>query len=77
LKGRFRYGPGDYKHAIELLSSKRISLAKLITYEYPFLEAETAFENVKERHEIKTIIYGPGFAKRMASWTSTTAAMQP
>jgi L-iditol 2-dehydrogenase len=76
-KGRFRYGPGDYKLAIELLSSKRISLAKLITHEYPFLEAETAYENVKERHGIKTIIGGPGVAKSMASWISTTAAMQP
>jgi L-iditol 2-dehydrogenase len=72
LKGSFRYGPGDYKLAIELLNSKRIRLDSLITHEYSFLEAEAAFSNVKERHGIKTIIYGPGVNENMAISTSTT-----
>jgi L-iditol 2-dehydrogenase len=59
LKGSFRYGPGDYKTAIALLSSKRIRLEDLVTHEYEFLEAEKAFNNVKERNGIKTIIHGP------------------
>jgi L-iditol 2-dehydrogenase len=67
LKGSFRYGPGDYKLAIELLNSKRIGLDELITHEFSFSEAESAFNNVKERNGIKTVIYGPGVTKSMAS----------
>ncbi|KAH4956770.1 hypothetical protein HBI78_196480 [Parastagonospora nodorum] len=60
LKGSFRYGPGDYKLAISLLDSRRIRLATLITHEFPFSEAEKAFNNVHERNGVKSIIYGPG-----------------
>lgn len=60
LKGSFRYGPGDYNLAIELLQSNRIRLQDLITHEFAFSEAEEAFKNVSKRIGIKTIIYGPG-----------------
>jgi L-iditol 2-dehydrogenase len=60
LKGSFRYGPGDYKLAISLLNSKRIRLAGLVTHEFTLMEAEKAFNNVKERNGVRTIIYGPG-----------------
>lgn len=59
-RGSFRYGPGDYKTAIELVSQRKISLKELITHTYAFEEAEKAFENVVQRRGIKTIIYGPG-----------------
>jgi L-iditol 2-dehydrogenase len=71
LKGSFRYGPGDYKLAIELLNSKRICLQDLITHRYSFRDAEKAFENVAERNGIKTVIYGPGVDKFVASGTSS------
>jgi L-iditol 2-dehydrogenase len=76
LKGSFRYGPGDYKLAIELLNSRRINLDVLITHEFPFSEAELAFNNVKERNGIKTIIYGPGVTQSMASAAPTTGGGQ-
>ena len=58
-RGSFRYGPGDYKTAIELVAHQRVSLKELITHRYDFSEAEKAFENVELRQGIKTIIYGP------------------
>ena len=60
FKGSFRYGPGDYQMAIELLSSKRVNVKDLITHEFVFADSEKAFNNVAERQGIKTVIYGPG-----------------
>jgi L-iditol 2-dehydrogenase len=60
LKGSFRYGPGDYELAVELLSSQRVDLRDMITHQFQFEEAEKAFMNVLGRNGIKTIIYGPG-----------------
>jgi L-iditol 2-dehydrogenase len=69
LKGGFRYGPLDYKLAIELLNSKRINVRDLITHEFHFSDAEQAYKNVAGRVGIKTIIYGPGVDKGMACRT--------
>lgn len=66
LKGSFRYGPGDYKLAIELLNSRRVQLHTLITHEYAFSEAEQAFHNVAGKFGIKTVIFGPGIDRAMA-----------
>lgn len=60
IRGSFRYGPGDYQLAIELLNSGRVGVKEMITHEYPFSEVEKAFINVSERQGIKTVIYGPG-----------------
>jgi L-iditol 2-dehydrogenase len=60
LKGSFRYGPRDYKLAIQLLESNRVCLGSLITHEFSFSEAEEAFKNVAKKIGIKTVIYGPG-----------------
>ncbi|KAH6663701.1 putative sorbitol/xylitol dehydrogenase, partial [Halenospora varia] len=59
-KGSFRYGPGNYKMAIELLNSKKVSVKELITHTHEFFRAEEAFEGVSRRQGIKSIIYGPG-----------------
>lgn len=59
LKGSFRYGPGDYRLAIELLSSNRVRLESLITHEFAFEDAEKAFQHVAKRAGIKSVIYGP------------------
>ena len=66
LKGSFRYGPGDYKLAIQLLASNRVSVDSLITNEFAFSEAEQAFQNVASRVGIKSIIYGPGVDRSFA-----------
>ncbi|CAN9393217.1 unnamed protein product [Alternaria alternata] len=66
LKGSFRYGPGDYKLAIQLLESKRVRLDSLITHEFAFSDAERAFTNVANRVGIKSLIYGPGIDRTFA-----------
>ncbi|TID21242.1 chlorophyll synthesis pathway protein BchC [Venturia nashicola] len=60
LKGSFRYGPGDYALALELLASGKVSVKELITHRFDFEDAERAFTIVRDRQGIKTIIRGPG-----------------
>jgi L-iditol 2-dehydrogenase len=59
-RGSFRYGPGDYRTAVQLLRDKKVTVKELITHKYDFTEAETAFASVERRQGIKSIIYGPG-----------------
>ncbi|THC97184.1 hypothetical protein EYZ11_003349 [Aspergillus tanneri] len=66
LKGSFRYGPGDFKLAIGLLNSQRISLDGLITHEFLFSQVECAFKNVASRAGIKSVIYGPDVDEKLA-----------
>lgn len=66
LKGSFRYGPGDYKMAIELLGSHRIHLDNIITHEFAFGDAEKAFQNVASKIGIKSVIYGPEVDRTLA-----------
>jgi L-iditol 2-dehydrogenase len=68
LKGSFRYGPGDYSLAIELLESKRIDLEGLITHDFTFDDAEKAFQNVASRAGIKSVIYGPNVERDQAGY---------
>ncbi|KAJ9647012.1 Endo-1,4-beta-xylanase 2 [Coniosporium tulheliwenetii] len=70
FKGSFRYGPGDYKLAVELLQSGRISVKELVTHEFSFAEAEQAFINVLERRGIKSIIYGPSVDQTLVNETA-------
>ncbi len=66
-KGSFRYGPGDYKMAIELLNSRRVSVKELITHAYEFSRAEEAFLSVSRWQGIKNIVYGPGVQNTFGS----------
>ncbi|KAK0653719.1 putative D-xylulose reductase A [Lasiodiplodia hormozganensis] len=67
FKGSFRYGPGDYALAIDLVRRGSVSVAELITHRYSFSEAEKAFQGVARREGIKTMIYGPGVQAADAS----------
>lgn len=58
-KGSFRYGSGDYKLAVEFVSSGKVDVKKLITGTVKFEEAEEAFKNVKAGKGIKILIAGP------------------
>jgi L-iditol 2-dehydrogenase len=60
FKGSFRYGPGDYELAIELLRTKKVSLKPLITHKFDFADAQGAFLTSQKREGIKSIIRGPG-----------------
>lgn len=59
VKGSFRYGPGDYQTAVDLVATKRISVKELITGKVKFEEAEIAFSDVKAGKGIKILIEGP------------------
>ncbi|KAK1838885.1 xylitol dehydrogenase, partial [Colletotrichum chrysophilum] len=58
-KGSFRYGPGDYKLAVELVGNGAVHVKKLITSVVDFRDAEKAFRRVKEGSIGKTLIAGP------------------
>lgn len=58
-KGSFRYGPGDYKLAIDLVATGKVNVKPLISEVVSFGEAEAAFKKVKEGKVIKILIAGP------------------
>ncbi|KAM0282399.1 hypothetical protein ACHAQH_003080 [Verticillium albo-atrum] len=58
-KGSFRYGPGDYKLAIDLVANGSVNVKKLISEVVLFKEAEDAFKKVKQGQVIKVLIKGP------------------
>ncbi|KIX07667.1 D-xylulose reductase A [Rhinocladiella mackenziei CBS 650.93] len=59
VKGSFRYGPGDYQMAVDLVSGGRVDVKQLISRKVGFDEAEQAFEDVKAGKAIKVLIEGP------------------
>lgn len=58
-RGSFRYGPGDYELAVDLVGSGKVDIKKLVTTVVPFDKAEEAFKKVKEGEVIKILIAGP------------------
>lgn len=61
IKGCFRYGPGDFKMALELALMGRIGLKPLITKVVSFDKVTEAWETAKRGEGIKTLIRGPEF----------------
>lgn len=59
ISGSFRYSEGDYRDALQLISSGKIDVKKLITREVSFEEAERAFEDIRDGKGIKVLIGGP------------------
>lgn len=59
VKGSFRYGPGDYKLAVELVATGKVDVKKLVTSVVSFDQAEEAFKKVREGEAIKVLIAGP------------------
>ncbi|RSL54329.1 hypothetical protein CEP54_009938 [Fusarium duplospermum] len=58
LKTSFRYGPGDYEIALELLESGKVSVAPLISSIVPFEKAADAWEKTRKGEGIKNLIQG-------------------
>lgn len=60
IRGSIRYTTGCYPTAIDLISSGRIDVKRLVTNRFKFEEAEQAFELVKESRSdvLKVIIEG-------------------
>lgn len=61
LVGCFRYSYGDYKDAVNLVSTGRVDVKKLITHRFSFEDAAKAYDfNIAHGGEVvKTIIAGP------------------
>lgn len=62
VKGCFRYGPGDYRMALELAILRKIELKSFITKIVPFEKAVEAWETTRRGEGIKTLIRGVGFS---------------
>ncbi|KAF8470876.1 chaperonin 10-like protein [Kalaharituber pfeilii] len=58
MKGSFRYGPGDYKLAVDLIATGRVSVKELVTGRFKFGDAEEAFNQVLGGKGIKILIEG-------------------
>jgi len=58
VKGSFRYNSGDYKTALDLIVSGRLSVKELVSGKVKFTEAEQAFNDVKAAKGIKILIEG-------------------
>ena len=58
LKTSFRYGPGDYEAALDLLQSGAISVKALISNTVPFHRAAEAWEMTRRGDGIKNLIEG-------------------
>ncbi|KAL6354351.1 hypothetical protein LRP88_11681 [Fusarium phalaenopsidis] len=58
LKTSFRYGPGDYEVALELLESGKVSVGPLISSIMPFEKATEAWEKTRKGEGIKNLIRG-------------------
>lgn len=58
-RGSFRYGPGDFKLAIELVLNGSVNVQKLISAVVPFRDANEAFKMAKSGETVKMLIAGP------------------
>jgi D-xylulose reductase len=58
LKTSFRYAPGDYEIALELVGSGKISVKDLISSTVPFEDASVAWEKTARGEGIKNLIQG-------------------
>ena len=58
-RGSFRYSAGDYKLALELVSTGKVDVKKLVSKVVDFAQAEEAFKEVKQGQVIKVLIAGP------------------
>lgn len=59
VRGSFRYGPGDYELAVDLVATGKVDVKRLASDVVPFEKAEDAFKKVHEGQVIKILIAGP------------------
>jgi D-xylulose reductase len=60
VHGCFRYGAGDFRNALQMMSTGQIHVKDLISAILPFEEAVVAWEMTKRGQGIKNLIRGPG-----------------
>lgn len=59
VKGCFRYSVDDYKLAVKLIATGKVTVKELITHRFKFEDAIKAYEIVKSGKAIKALIEGP------------------
>ncbi|GMM35352.1 hypothetical protein DASC09_026770 [Saccharomycopsis crataegensis] len=59
VKGSFRYSFGDYRDAVQLLSSGKVNSKLIITHRFKFKQAKEAYEFAGTGKAVKIIIEGP------------------
>jgi D-xylulose reductase len=58
MKTSFRYGPGDFEIALELLESRKVLVSSLISSVTPFNQAPEAWKKTLKGEGIKNLIQG-------------------
>jgi len=61
MHGAFRYGPGDYRVAMEVLEAQSIPVKSLISGMFAFEETTDAWEATRQGQGIKNMIRGFGY----------------
>ncbi|KIX05510.1 uncharacterized protein Z518_06382 [Rhinocladiella mackenziei CBS 650.93] len=61
MHGAFRYGPGDYRVAMDILEAGTIPLKTLISNVFDFEQTTSAWEETKQGRGIKNMIRGYGY----------------
>ena len=59
IHGDFRYGPGDFRIARDILESEMVPFRKMISRIFPFEEATAAWDETKGGKGIKNMIESP------------------
>ncbi|PHH79657.1 hypothetical protein CDD80_4142 [Ophiocordyceps camponoti-rufipedis] len=67
VRGSFRYGPGDYDLAIELVASGKVPVKKLISRVVAFDQAKEAFDLAAKGDLVKILIAGPNEDRSVAT----------
>ncbi|MCG8483989.1 MAG: alcohol dehydrogenase catalytic domain-containing protein [Clostridia bacterium] len=57
IEGSICYSYNDFEHCIDLLSSRRIDVKKMITHELPLKDIKKALELIDKREAIKVVLY--------------------
>lgn len=58
VMGSFRYGSGDFEHAVRILEKGQVSVKPLISSMVPFEKAPEAWERTRKGEGIKNLIQG-------------------
>lgn len=59
MVGSFRYGPGDFEMAMQLVREGKVKVGELISSVVPFEKATEAWEKTRKGKGIKNLIAGP------------------
>jgi L-iditol 2-dehydrogenase len=56
LTGSFGFGPDDFRTAVDLISSGKLNVARLVTSSVPLAETISALEKLSRQEGVKTVV---------------------